>query len=50
LVLIPAENAKEAAHVADDVLAKIEVVPVKTIREALSRVLESASSSDNPDP
>jgi ATP-dependent Lon protease len=39
LVLIPAENAKEVAQVSNDILAKVEVVPVKTIQEALGLVL-----------
>jgi ATP-dependent Lon protease len=39
LVLIPAENAKEVAQVPNDLLAKVEVVPVKTIQEALGLVL-----------
>ena len=42
LVLVPAENAKEVAQVPDDVLAQVEVVPVKTIQEALEHVLENA--------
>jgi ATP-dependent Lon protease len=42
LVLIPAENAKEVSQVPDNVLSQVEVVPVKTIQEALDRVLESA--------
>jgi ATP-dependent Lon protease len=46
LVFIPAENAKEVGQVTNDVLAKLEVVPIKTIREALSRVLEDAVPSD----
>jgi len=36
LVLIPAENAKEVAQVPNDILAKVNVIPVKTIQEALS--------------
>lgn len=40
LVLIPAENAKEVAQVPDDVLAQVEVVSVRTIQEALERVLD----------
>jgi ATP-dependent Lon protease len=40
LVLIPAENAREVAQVPDDILRQVEVVPVKTIKEALERVLE----------
>jgi ATP-dependent Lon protease len=39
LVLIPAENAKEVAQVPDEILAKLEVVPVRTIQEALEKVL-----------
>jgi ATP-dependent Lon protease len=40
LVLIPAENAKEVSQVPDEVLRQVEVVPVRTIQEALGRVLE----------
>ncbi len=39
LVLIPVENAKEVAQVPNDVLSQLEVVPVKTIQEALGKVL-----------
>jgi len=42
LVLIPAENAKEVTQVPDDVLSKMEVVPIRTIQEALERVLLDA--------
>src|SRR5262249_23892220 len=45
LVLIPAENAKEVAQAPKHILAKLEVVPVKTIQEALERVLEEASTA-----
>jgi ATP-dependent Lon protease len=38
-VLVPAENAKEVAQVPDDILSKLEVVPVRTIEEALPRIL-----------
>jgi predicted ATP-dependent protease len=38
-VIIPAENAKEVAQVPDEILAKLEVVPVRTIQEALEKVL-----------
>jgi ATP-dependent Lon protease len=41
LVLIPAENAREASQVPDDVLSQVEVVAVRTIEEALVRVLET---------
>lgn len=41
LVLIPAENAREVSQVPDDVLSLVEVVPVRTIQEALIRVLEN---------
>jgi ATP-dependent Lon protease len=41
LVLVPAENAREIAQVPDEVLSQVEVVPVRTIQEALLRVLES---------
>ncbi len=40
LVLIPAENAREVAQVPESILAQVEVVPVRTIQEALERVLE----------
>jgi ATP-dependent Lon protease len=49
LVLIPAENAKEVAQVPDDVLAKVEVVPVRTIQEALSHVLMVAGDLPKSD-
>lgn len=39
LVLIPAENARELVQVPESILAQVEVVPVKTIQEALARVL-----------
>lgn len=42
LVLIPAENAREVSHVPDEVLSQVELVPVRTIQEALLRVLESS--------
>lgn len=41
LVLVPAENAREVSQVPDDVLSQVEVVPVRTIQEALLRVLEN---------
>src|SRR5262249_53922967 len=44
LVLIPAENAKEVSQVPDEILSQLEVVPVRTIEEALQRVLESEST------
>jgi ATP-dependent Lon protease len=44
LVLIPAENAREVAGVPDDVLAQVEVVPVRTIAEALEHVLEAPAA------
>jgi ATP-dependent Lon protease len=48
IVLIPAENAKEAAQASNDVLTKLEVVPVKTIKEALERVLDEAVAPEAP--
>jgi ATP-dependent Lon protease len=48
-VLIPAENAKEVVQVPDDILAKVEVVPVKTIQEALSLVLQQSTLLDARD-
>lgn len=42
LILVPAENAKDLAQVPANVLAQVEVVPVRTIQEALERVLEPA--------
>jgi ATP-dependent Lon protease len=44
LVLIPAENAREVAQVPDSVLSQVEVVPVRTIQEALGRVLEAPAA------
>ena len=41
LVLIPAENAREVSQVPDDVLSLVEIVSVRTIEEALLRVLEN---------
>lgn len=40
LVIIPAENAKDISQVSDEVLSQVEIVPVRTIQEALSRVLQ----------
>jgi len=40
LIVVPAENAKELNQLSDEVLAHVEVVPVRTIQEALERVLE----------
>src|SRR5262249_44779934 len=48
LVLIPAENAKDVAQVTADVLAQVEVVPVKTIQEALERVLAPPEGEEQP--
>ena len=42
LILVPAENARDLAQVPANVLAQVEVVPVKTIQEALEHVLENA--------
>jgi ATP-dependent Lon protease len=44
VVLIPAENAREVSQVPDDVLSKLEIVPVRTIQEALIRVLANQDS------
>jgi ATP-dependent Lon protease len=44
LVLIPAENAREVAQVPDSVLSQVEVMPVRTIQEALERVLEAPAA------
>lgn len=43
LVIIPAENAKDVHQVPDEILSQLEVVPVKTIPEALARALEAAA-------
>jgi len=40
LIVIPCENAKEVSQVPDTILAQVEIVPVKTIEEALERVLQ----------
>lgn len=47
LVLIPAENAKEVAQVPDEILRHVEIVPVKSIEEALDRVLEKAAAAES---
>jgi ATP-dependent Lon protease len=39
LILVPAENAKEVAQVPNEVLAQVEIVPVRSIQEALGHVL-----------
>jgi ATP-dependent Lon protease len=43
-VLIPADNAKEVGHLPDEVLAKIQVIPVRTIEEVFRHVLGEANS------
>ena len=45
LVLVPAENAREVSQVPDEVLSQVEVVPVRTIQEALNRVLENPETT-----
>jgi ATP-dependent Lon protease len=40
-VLVPAENAREVSQVSDQILSQVEVVPVRTIQEALAHVLEN---------
>jgi ATP-dependent Lon protease len=45
LVIIPAENAKEVNQIPDDVLSQVEVIPVKTIQEALELALEKGDPS-----
>lgn len=42
VVVIPAENARELSQLPDDVLRSIQIIPVKTIEEALSNVLQDA--------
>jgi len=42
LIFIPADNAKEVSQVPDEVLAQIEIVPVRTIQEVLERALQPA--------
>jgi ATP-dependent Lon protease len=49
LIVIPAENAKEVAQAANEVLAKLQIVPVRTIREALSYVLEEPIAHEPPE-
>jgi ATP-dependent Lon protease len=44
LVLIPAENARDVSQVPDDILSQLEVIPVRTIQEALVRVLEQQAT------
>jgi ATP-dependent Lon protease len=43
VVLVPAENLRESAYRSGSVTGEIEVVPVRTIQEALDRVLEPVS-------
>jgi ATP-dependent Lon protease len=50
LALIPAENAREVTQIPDAVLSKVEVVPVRTIQEALARVLDNESAPDGSEP
>jgi ATP-dependent Lon protease len=39
LVIVPADNAREVQQLPDDLLSKIEVVPVRTIQEVIGQVL-----------
>jgi ATP-dependent Lon protease len=48
LVLVPAENAKEIGQVPDEILRQLEVVPIKSIQEALDKVLDSVSTVNSP--
>jgi ATP-dependent Lon protease len=48
LVLIPAENARDVSQVPDEVLSQLEVVAVRTIEEALVRVLEPQPAAQTP--
>jgi ATP-dependent Lon protease len=50
LVLVPAENAREVAQVPDEVLSRLEVVPVRTIQEALLRVLDEPGATPPVNP
>src|SRR5262249_55181275 len=43
LVLVPAENAREVSQIPEPTLSQVEVIPVRTIEEAIGRVLDSAS-------
>jgi ATP-dependent Lon protease len=43
-VLIPADNGRDLNQVNDEVLSQLEVVPVRTIQEAISHVLESSQA------
>lgn len=43
-VVIPAENAKDVGQVPDDILRQVEVMPVRTIQEALQQVLEATEA------
>jgi ATP-dependent Lon protease len=42
-VLVPAGNARDLAQLSKETLAKLEVIPVATIQEALDHVLEPAA-------
>jgi ATP-dependent Lon protease len=50
VILVPAENAREISQVPDDVLSQLEVVPVRTIEEALVRVLEDQGTATAEQP
>jgi ATP-dependent Lon protease len=42
-VLVPAENAKEAAQLPEEILKQLEVIPVRTIQDALTHVLDASA-------
>jgi hypothetical protein len=46
-IIIPAENAKDVSQIPDGVLSKVEIIPVRTIEEALDRVLDKPANPDN---
>jgi ATP-dependent Lon protease len=47
-VLIPADNGRDLHQVADEILAQLEVVPVRTIQEAIGQVLEAPQVASSP--
>ena len=48
MVVIPAENAKDISQIPDEVLSQVEIIPVRTIEEALHRVLGEPADRAEP--
>jgi ATP-dependent Lon protease len=45
LIILPAENAKEIGQIPDDLLSQVTIVPVRSIEEAIGKVLEPGSAA-----